>query len=79
MLFTPPFTNQNGGEVTFNTASLPPGAHVPVSSTISQMALETPTNASRQPPLNYITTDQDNKTRPYDNTDKNQNSASCGF
>lgn len=29
--------------------------------------------------LTYILTDQDGKTRPYDNTDKNQRDPSCGF
>jgi hypothetical protein len=29
--------------------------------------------------LSYITTNQDGSVRPYDNTDKNQNSPSCGF
>lgn len=29
--------------------------------------------------LSYILTNQDGQTRPYDNTDKNQSNASCGF
>lgn len=101
VLFTPPFTNQNGGEVTFNTALLPPGAHVlgiihnqpdgfggadqrfpSAADWTAYDALAGHTAGGKtfdSNMLNYITTDQDNKTRPYDNTDKNQNSASCGF
>lgn len=101
VLFTPPFTNQNGSQVTFNTAALPPGAHV--LAIIHNQPYGTGGVDQRFPSahdwsaydalagktaggktfdsnmLSYISTNQDNKVRPYDNTDKNQNSPSCGF
>lgn len=102
VLFTPPFTNQNGGQVTFNSAALPAGAHV--LAIIHNQPEGVGGLADQRLPsaydwdvydsfaghsaggktfdanmLNYIATDQDNQTHVYDNTDKNQSSASCGF